>query len=177
MHDTKGKGKAVVEDPSIEESYELDTGENPSTEKGVELDARSEGVDEGYQQMPNESMKTREEGGDVSRNSEDETEDDFFVMAPCVPAMHAATDKAEASQQTVASGSGETLKNDNIEDEQEVGDNSPLEGFLRKAQLKRKVGLEEVPEGIASAACGLDKVESSKGERKATRSRACKKLC
>ncbi|KAI5065489.1 hypothetical protein GOP47_0020184, partial [Adiantum capillus-veneris] len=114
VHDTKGKGKAVMEELLIEESDELDTCENPSTEKGVELDARSEGVDEGSQQMPNESMKTTEEGGDVSNNSKDEKEDDFFVMAPCVPVMPAATDKAEASQQTVASGSGETLKNYNI---------------------------------------------------------------
>ncbi|KAI5066468.1 hypothetical protein GOP47_0019092, partial [Adiantum capillus-veneris] len=49
VHDTKGKGKAVMEDLSIKESDELDTSENPSTEKGVELDARSKGVDEGSQ--------------------------------------------------------------------------------------------------------------------------------
>ncbi|MCO5555593.1 hypothetical protein L7F22_009138 [Adiantum nelumboides] len=67
-----------------------------------------------------------------------------------------------------ASASREFVKANNIEDLHEVGDNSPLKGFLRKARAKRKVGLEEVPEEIASTSCGFpkkmeDKAESTKG--------------
>ncbi|MCO5577349.1 hypothetical protein L7F22_031178 [Adiantum nelumboides] len=78
---------------------------------------------------------------------------------------------ASANASASASASRESVKANNIEDLQEVGDNNPLKGFLRKVKAKRKVGLEEVPEETASTGCGSskkmeDKTESTKEKEK-----------
>lgn len=214
MHNTKDKGKTVMEDPVI----------GPVIGTSNEMGAGDEGESHVFQHTATKTMKTTEGGDDVSAKSEEEEDDEEeeeededkdeeekgpVAEMPPASILHEAPQKSDggpekapedcgfpkkdkveedcAFQHMVASGSGESLQTDTIEDEKEAGDDSPLAGILRKARLKRKGGPEKAPEVIARAACGSpekacgspkkDKFESSRGAEKRTRSKACKKLC
>ena len=94
-----------------------------------------------------------------------------------------AEDERSASEETVRSFLEESGGNDPMPSVREAGDDSPLMGFVNKVRMKRKGGLEPIPEdpaddsSVAPKTTQEDISETAKGDKRSIRSRVCKKLC
>lgn len=111
-------------------------------------------------------------------------DDDLLLNAYPKPMQTAAYEKS-ASEETVTNGQEESKRTDSGQcvPVQNDGDDSPLLGFLNKVLKKRKGDSEQIPEEPGDDTCVSPKIaeddmtEPAKGERRAIRSRVCKKLC
>ena len=116
-------------------------------------------------------------------DSKGTVEDSEFIVVASPKPLPTAEDERSASEETVRSLPEESGGNDPMPSVREAGDDSPLMGFVNKVRIKRKGGLEPIPEdpaddsSVAPKTTQEDISETAKGDKRAIRSRVCKKLC